>query len=105
MLEGVQVFSDRHPLGLSFCLLVLMVLSFIYPGQSVFCSVCLFKLEKEGSFQLFDRHKEWLHGFSGFLSRPVIVSGFYQTAPSYPDWPCDNVKSDSLPGSIDIFSF
>jgi len=74
MLEGVQVFSDRHPLGSSFCLLILMVLSFTYPGQSVFCSVCLFKLEKEGSFHLFDRHKEWLHGFSGFLSRPVMVS-------------------------------
>ena len=74
MQEGVQVFSDHHPLGSSFCLLILIFLNFTYHGQSVFCSVCLFKLEKEGSFQLFDRHKERLHGFSGFLSRPVMVS-------------------------------
>lgn len=81
MLESVQVFSDHHPLGSSFCLLILIFLNFTNPGQSVFCSVCLLKLEKEGSFQLFDRHKERLHGFSGFLSPPrqKRVIGFYQT--------------------------
>ena len=49
-----------------------------------------------------------LGSYQGLLLSPPRqkrVTGFYQTAPSYPDWPCDNVKSDSLPGSIDIFSF
>ena len=92
MLESVQGFSDHHPLGSSFCLLILMFLNFTYPGQSVFCSVCLLKLEK-GSFQLFDRHKERLHGFSGFLSPPrqKRVIGFYQTTfflPRFALWQC-----------------
>ena len=56
-------------------------------------ALCLLKLEKEGSFQLFDRHKERLHGFSGFLSPPrqKRVIGFYQTTfflPRFALWQC-----------------
>lgn len=40
----------------------------------------------------------------GLLPDRKRVIGFYQTASSYPDLPCDNVKSESLPGSIDVFS-
>lgn len=36
--------------------------------------------------------------------RQKRVIGFYQTASSYTDLPCDNVKSESLPGSIEVFS-
>lgn len=54
-------------------LLILVFLNFIYPGESVFRSVCLLKLEKGGSFQLFDKLKERLHDFAGFLSKLVMV--------------------------------
>ena len=111
MLEGVQVFSDRHPLGSSFCLLILMVLNFTYPGQSSALYASL-SWKKKGAFSFLTDTRNGcmvsLGSCRGLLWSPPRqkrVIGFYQTAPSYPDLPWDNVKSDSLPGSIDVFSF
>lgn len=110
MLKGVSVSSDRYPCGLSFPLLIWIFLNFIYPGDSVFCSICLLKREKEGVFSSLINTEEDL---SGFLSKPIIVfsqrekSNFLPPDNLLPTQICPVIikKSDSLPCSIDIFLF
>ena len=92
MLEGVQVFSDRHPLGSSFCLLILMVLNFTYPGQSSALYVSL-SWKKKGAFSFLTDTRNgcmvslgsWLLPDSPFLPRFALrqckirfSAGFYR---------------------------
>lgn len=70
MLNGISVSPDHYPCGLSFPLVIWIFLNFIYPGESVCCSICLLKLEKEGvSSSLINTEED----LSGFLSKPIIV--------------------------------